>query len=55
MTYLLMLHFSLTIAMLPYPSLEECETEAVYYRDHYGKELTEADCVKIDEEDFKDE
>ena len=50
MHFLLLLHFNLSIAMLPYVTIEECEKEAIYYRQHYGEELTKAECLPIDEE-----
>lgn len=50
MHFLLMLHFNLSIAIMPYATLVECEQGAIYYQKHYGEELTKAECKPIDEE-----
>ena len=50
MNYLLMLHFNLTLAVIPFATIEECKKESAYYRQHYGEELSKSECVRIDED-----
>lgn len=52
MVYLLFLHFGLSTAILPYPSLKTCEEAADYYHEHYGEELESTKCTRIKEEDY---
>lgn len=47
MTYLLYLTFSLSVAVLPYKTLEDCHKAAEYYHITYGEELTKTACVKL--------
>jgi hypothetical protein len=53
MKYLLLLNFGMNTALLPYPSLETCQSAATYYHEKYGKDLITTDCEKVEDEDEK--
>lgn len=54
MEYILILYFGLSTVGLSYENEKECLKASDYYHIHYGEELKETACIKI-EEDLEDE